>query len=220
MEKIKSCGSPFIPRQTAKLQKRHLDAPTEMECCGMKIRANTGVYDTEGDSELIAETVKISPLENFLEIGCGTGVVSIFLARKSHSGVGVDINALAVENSKFNAKRLGVANVMFLKSDVFKNVDGKFDVIVCNPPYTNHDVADDIDRMFWDPSDEMKKTFFKEVGDYLKENGRIYFGWANFGDIDIDLPLRLAAENGYILVNTSEMVHPKGYSFIVFEFKR
>lgn len=219
MNKLESSGLNFVPRQTAKLKTRHLDKPTEVECCGMKIRANTGVYDTAGDSELMIETVEISLAEDFLEIGCGTGVVSIALAKRSHSGLGIDINELAIENSKFNAKRHGIKNVCFFKSDVFKNIEGEFDVIVCNPPYTNHAVSDNIDKMFWDPNDEMKKIFFKEAGRYLKKNGRIYFGWANFGDIDLDLPLKLAKENGYKLVNISEKPCAKGYIFIVFEFK-
>jgi tRNA1(Val) A37 N6-methylase TrmN6 len=83
---------------------------------------------------------------------------------------------------------------MFLKM-----LPGKIDVVICNPPYTSHNVSDDIDRMYWDPNDEMKKKFFNEVRNYLKDNGRIYFGWANFADIAVELPLRLAQENNLTL---------------------
>ena len=221
IEKIKKSSHQSIPRQSASLEKRHKSEPMEVDCCGMQIRANTGVYATSTDSELMAETVKIFPSENFLEIGCGTGVISISLAKRAKYGVGADINSLAVENSKFNAQRYNITNVQFLESNVFENIQGKFDVIVCNPPYTKNNVSDNIDRMYWDPNDEMKRTFFREVGNYLNKNGRIYFGWVNFGDIDVDLPFELAEENGYKLQNISRKPFiGNDCDLFVLEFKR
>lgn len=185
----------------------------------MKITVNPGVYQTSGDSDLMAESVEIKKDESFLEIGCGTGVVSIAVAKRASGGIGVDINDKAVENSKQNAETQGVKNVEFLKSNVFENVDGTFNVIICNPPYTKHEVRDSIDRMFWDPEDEMKQKFFREVKRYLKPNGRIYFGWADFADIDVELPFKLAEANGYTLVNTYSKPHDSDFNFYVFEFK-
>ena len=74
--------------------------------------------------------------------------------------------------------------------------------------------------MYWDPNDEMKRAFFKEVGNFLKENGRVYFGWADFGDIDVDLPLKLADENGFNLIETTEKPHANKFTFLVFEFEK
>jgi len=218
--KIKASNFQSIPRQSVRLEERRKQEPIDVDCCSMQIRANTGVYATSGDSELMVETVKILPTETFLEIGCGTGVISIAISKHASSGIGVDINDLAVENSKFNAERHGTKNIQFFRSNIFENVNGKFDIIVCNPPYTNHDVSDNIDRMYWDPNDEMKRTFFKQVGNFLKEDGKIYFGWADFGDIDVDLPLKLADENGFILVKMTEKPHDNKFTFLVLEFKR
>lgn len=208
-----------IPRQTVRLKERHEAQQMEVECCGMKIIVDPGVYGTSGDSELMANSVYIEKSENFLEIGCGTGIISLVLAKRAKEGIGVDINDRAVENSKYNADRYKIANVKFFKSDVFEKVSEKFDVIVCNPPYTNHEASDTIDRMFWDPEDEMKRKFFKEVKKYLKPGGRIYFGWANFADINVDLPLQIAKENGCTLVKTFSKPHSKNeFTFFVFEF--
>jgi len=185
----------------------------------MKITVDPGVYQTSGDSDLMAESVEISKGENFLEVGCGTGVVSISVAKRSAHGVGVDINEKAVKNSKKNAAVQGVTNVEFMVSDVFEKIEGRFDVIICNPPYTKHEVRDDIDRMFWDPEDEMKQKFFREVGRYLKPEGRIYFGWADFADVDVDLPFKLAEANGYRLVKTFRKSHGDDFNFYVLEFR-
>lgn len=221
MELIKQSSFQSIPRQARSLEERHAIGPIEVDCCGLQLQADTGVYTTSGDSELMAESVKISPQETFLEIGCGSGIVSIVLAKRALSGVGVDINDLAVANSKLNAERHNITNVIFYCSNVFDAVDGVHDVIVCNPPYTKHDASDNIDRMFWDPDDEMKRRFFKEVGTYLKENGRIYFGWANFADIDVNLPFQLAEENGYECKNIYKKPHPRNeFYFYVLEFQR
>lgn len=217
--KIKRSSYHSIPHQSSGLDERHAGQPFEVECCGMKITVNPGVYQTSGDSDLMAESVEIKKDESFLEIGCGTGVVSIAVAKRASRGIGVDINDKAVENSKQNAEIQGVKNVEFLKSNVFENVDGKFDVIICNPPYTKHEARDNIDRMFWDPEDEMKQKFFREVKRYLKPNGRIYFGWADFADIDVDLPFKLAEANGHTLVNTYSKPHEGDFNFYVFEFR-
>lgn len=217
---IKQSNFHSIPRQANRLEERHTDQLFEVGCCGMKIIVEPGVYQTSGDSDLMAESVGITKDQNFLEVGCGTGVVSIEIAKRAAKGVGVDINERAVENSRHNAEAQGVTNVSFFLSNVFEKVDGQFDVIICNPPYTKHEVRDNIDRMFWDPEDEMKQKFFKEVGAHLKPIGRIYFGWADFADIDVDLPFKLAKANGYTLANTYKRPHGEDFNFYVFEFRK
>ena len=194
--------------------------PFEVECCSMNIIVEPGVYQTSGDSDLMAESVEITKDQIFLEVGCGTGVVSIAVAKKAAQGLGVDINERAIENSKHNTEAQGVGNVSFLVSNVFEKVQGQFDVIICNPPYTKHEVRDNIDRMFWDPEDEMKRRFFEEATAHLKPGGKIYFGWADFADIDINLPFKLAEANGYELATTYKRPHGKDFNFYVFEFKR
>jgi release factor glutamine methyltransferase len=209
-----------IPKQAKRLDERHSGEPFTVELQGMNIVVEPGVYQTSGDSELMAESVKITNEQNFLEVGCGTGIVSIAVAKRARHGTGIDINEKAVANSKHNAEAQNIGNVDFFVSDVFENVSDTFDIIICNPPYTKHEVRDAVDRMFWDPEDEMKKNFFKEVGNYLKPDGRIYFGWADFADIEVNLPFALAEENGYKLTNTFIKPHKKDFNFYVFEFVR
>ena len=207
-----------IPKQAKRLEERHNAAQTTVTCCGMNLVIDPGVYQTSRDSELMAESVKITNDQSFLEIGCGSGVVSIAIAKKAKQGIGVDINEKAVENSRRNAEAQGVSNVQFLLSNVFDKVVGTFDVVICNPPYTKHAVKDTVERMFWDPDDEMKKQFFKQVTKYLNPEGRVYLGWANFGDIDVDLPFKLAEKNGLRLVSVFTKEHNSDVSFYVLEF--
>lgn len=207
------------PSQQKRLEERKSAAPMPVTVCGVDFIVERGVYGTSVDTELMAETVRLNPQETFLEIGCGSGAVSILLAKKCQRGMGTDINALAVQNARCNAERLGVRNVIFMEGDGFAGITEKFSVLICNPPYNNSPVQDSIDRMFWDPNDELKTSFFQGAASHLLPGGRIYFGWANFADIDVELPLRLAKKHHFQLVNTTERLsHSRKYVFYVFEF--
>ena len=73
-----------------------------------------------------------------LEIGVGSGIISITLLKKikNLSMTAIDINQYAIEISKENAENLGVLErLTLIKSDLFENVTGKYDFIISNPPY-------------------------------------------------------------------------------------
>lgn len=215
--------STFIaqPKQAAKLAERKTASASTVTIHGVEFVVLPGVYDTSIDTELMIDSVQVGERDTILEIGCGTGAVSILLAQRCKGGVGVDINERAVENANRNKELLGQSNVSFSRSNGFEKVTGNFPVIICNPPYSEHTVNDDVDRMFWDPANEMKTKFFRDLHRYLEPDGRMYFGWANFADLDIDLPLRLAKEAGLQYVQTFQRDAREGkYQFLVIEFKR
>ena len=94
------------------------------------------------DTEIIVEQIlKITKNKNYLrilDIGVGSGCIllSILKERKNFYGSGIDISKNALETSKLNAKKLLVdERVKFFKSDVDKFTQGKYDLIVSNPPY-------------------------------------------------------------------------------------
>jgi len=196
--------------QSVRLQERHTAEPKEIICAGLKLKIHPGVYGTSADTELMIDTVEINKNETFLEIGCGSGAVSIAIAKRAKSGIGVDVNELAVANSQFNAERHQANNLQLLRSDLFEKISDKFDVIIFNPPYNDYEPSDDIDKMFWDGNNEIKRRFFQEASNYLKDNGKIYFGWANFSDLDLDLPFRLAQENKLEVIGLKSKASPNG----------
>ena len=96
------------------------------------------------DTELIIEQVlKITKFKNkikILDIGVGSGCIllSILKEKKNFLGTGIDISNNCLKISKINATNLKISNrVKFYKSDVDKFDQGKYDVIVSNPPYIN-----------------------------------------------------------------------------------
>ena len=94
------------------------------------------------DTELIVEQIlKLTKFKNkmkILDIGVGSGCIllTILKERKNFYGVGVDICKKCLNISKINAKNLNVSlRAKFFKTNVDKFAQGKYDLIVSNPPY-------------------------------------------------------------------------------------
>ena len=103
---------------------------------------NKDVLIPRPDSELIIEQVlkiysKYDQLQ-ILDIGTGSGCIllSILKERSNFYGTGIDISKKSINVSKFNAKQLNLTNrVKFFHSSVDNFNNGKYDIIVSNPPY-------------------------------------------------------------------------------------
>lgn len=82
--------------------------------------------------------------KSVLEIGCGTGVLSMLAHKKNAQVTSCDINVKAIENTKYNfaQNKFGNKNdVEFYVSDVFSTIPKfEYDYIIINPPYYFKDV--------------------------------------------------------------------------------
>ena len=103
---------------------------------------NKDVLIPRPDSELIIEQLlKICSKDaqlQVLDIGTGSGCIllSILKERSNFYGTGIDISKKSINVSKFNAKQLNLTNrVKFFHSSVDNFNNGKYDIIVSNPPY-------------------------------------------------------------------------------------
>lgn len=70
-----------------------------------------------------------------LEIGCGTGLLSIALSDYCDATLGVDINPRAVACARINQRINEARNLEIRQSDAFAEAPETFDVIISNPPY-------------------------------------------------------------------------------------
>ena len=94
--------------------------------------------DTEIIIEQVLKLTKNKNKLNVLDIGVGSGCIllSILKERKNFYGTGIDICKNSLELCKKNAKNLLLEEkIKFYKSDVDKFNQGKYDLIVSNPPY-------------------------------------------------------------------------------------
>jgi len=96
------------------------------------------VLDPRPETELLVETALSTPFENVLDLGTGSGCILLTLLaeNKSAKGQGADTSPAALNIAEQNATRLGQEKrSRFVRSDWFDNIEGRFDLIVSNPPY-------------------------------------------------------------------------------------
>ncbi len=98
--------------------------------------------DTEVSIENIIKVIRIENKKSFLDIGTGSGAVSITINLETNiKTVACDISKDALKVAKENAAKLK-ADVYFIQSDLFENINDKFDIIYSNPPYIESGVID------------------------------------------------------------------------------
>lgn len=125
-----------------------------------------------------------------LEIGCGTGVTSLLLAKDGHQVVCTDINIMAVENTRLNASHNKIELESVILSDIFENFDTheKFDAIYWNSPWQEIIGREHIDNILefglFDRGFNNHKRLFDEIRKYLTPAGKFYLGHASFGDYE------------------------------------
>ena len=156
--------------------------------------------DTEISVEVILKILKENNINKMLEIGCGTGIVSITVDLESKRQMDVtslDISPYAIKNTTINKKNLK-SNIKILKSDLFDKVCGKFDLIYSNPPYIKSseienlqlEVKDHEPRLALDGGIDglyFYREIIKEAPNYLNNNGFLVFeiGYDEAEDISL-----------------------------------
>lgn len=105
-----------------------------------KFTTNVGVFskkEVDFGSRLLIESFIIPEIDgNILDVGCGYGPIGLSLA-KSYENRDIhmiDVNQRAIELTKKNAKNNQIHNVTVYESFCYDGVEGKFAVIVSNPP--------------------------------------------------------------------------------------
>ena len=103
---------------------------------------NENVLIPRPDTELIIDEVlkifKYKNKVNLLDIGVGSGciILSILKEKINFSGTGIDLSNECIKLCKINANNLGIKNrLRLVKSDIDNFNNGKYDLIISNPPY-------------------------------------------------------------------------------------
>ena len=158
----------------------------------------------------VIEYVKATNRNNLkiLDLCTGSGIIAITLKKEleqvSVDIIASDISEKAIEVAKENAQNHN-ADIRFIQSDIFNNIDDKFDIIVSNPPYIDRkdEVTMQDNVLKYDPhlalfAEEEGMYFYRKIieqaNDYLDENGIIFF---EIGYDQKDKIIKLADMNGY-----------------------
>lgn len=122
------------------------------EFYGLTLTMSKATLEPRSDSEMIVEGLipfaRRAMAEGsecrIIDLGTGTGAIclGILSAVEGALGVGTDISAEALETARSNANFNGLGSRFeTLESDWFEAVEGRFDIIVSNPPYIRSDVV-------------------------------------------------------------------------------
>lgn len=148
------------------------------------------VYEPESDTFLLIDNLILNDGETVLEIGAGTGIVSIAASLKANHVTSTDINPYAIKCIKSNIELNNRDNITVLTSDLFENINEKFDLILFNTPYlpvSEEEHVDDYYSKAWDGGIDGRVVidrFLEEVADYLKDNGRVQLIQSSLSDND------------------------------------
>ncbi|MCR4694815.1 MAG: peptide chain release factor N(5)-glutamine methyltransferase [Pseudobutyrivibrio sp.] len=158
----------------------------DQDFMGLTFLVNENVLIPRQDTEdLVEHAIKCCPEgARVLDLCTGSGCVIISLVAKKEgvSGLGTDISEKALEVAKVNAARLAPGRVDFVWGDMFEPVDGKFDMILSNPPYIPSEVVDGLEpevkdhepRLALDGTQDglfFYRTITSQAPAYLKEGG-------------------------------------------------
>jgi len=137
------------------------------------------------DTEYFAENISIKKGEKFLEIGCGSGIISIFAALNGASEItAIDISPYAVENTKENAKLYRLENkISIYEGDVYSPLSKteRFDTIFWNIPFMFTKRTDSIthlEKSVLNPNYDLVKKFLEGAKSHLLPKGKILMGFS------------------------------------------
>ena len=140
------------------------------EFWSLVLQVNEAVLIPRPETELLVEKclsfIKKCNNSNVLELGTGSGAISIALAKENPliRFTAIDISTKAIEIAKKNAVNNHVNNILFKTSNWFSEVNEEFNIIVSNPPYVDKDelTQDEIMNLYFEP----------DIALYSKDSGQ------------------------------------------------
>lgn len=159
------------------------------------------------ETELLIKTCQhlVNKNSKVLDIGCGTGIISIMLNKLTNCNVdSCDISSEALKIAKANSQNLNT-NIKFFKSDLFENVQDKYDLIVSNPPYIPIKEMEKLQKEVKDfephqalfANDEQGIDFYKKI----IQNSRKFLNKSGFLAFEIGINQSILVEDLFLSNN-------------------
>lgn len=176
--------------------------------------------ETEVLIEMVTKEINKKKNLKFLDIGCGSGCISISLLEhyKKSLGTGIDISKDAILNTKINLNNFNFTNrIKLLSKNIFTyKTDKKFDLIISNPPYLKLSDYISLDpgikkyepkeALIGDNKEGLRfyKEIIKKFKDNIKLNGYLAF---EIGDNQFMQINKLLILNGFIIVSKYKLIN-------------
>ncbi|MEM7103601.1 MAG: methyltransferase [Bacteroidota bacterium] len=131
-----------------------------------------------------------------LELGCGSGLLSLYASKRGAEVTATDINPIAINGLIHSSIQNGL-NIAALESDLFADIPVQiFDYILINPPYYPKTPTSYKERAFYCGVDfEYFHALFLQMPAYIKEDSEVYMILSE--DCDIEKILHIAKDNKF-----------------------
>ena len=151
-------------------------------------------------TQMLLDYIQSMPLKekNFLELGCGSGLISIVAAKQHAKVVATDINPVAVELLKKNSHD-NTVEIEIILSDLFEKIPvQQFDIIAINPPYYKKTPIKHSDYAWLcGENGEYFSELFKNLENYIHPASEVLM--VLFDGCDMDMINGYASANGFSL---------------------
>ena len=153
---------------------------------GRRFRITPDVLDPRPETETLVAEALCHPFDSVLDLGTGSGCILLTLLaeRPFARGLGTDLSPAALCVAQENARAFAPDRACFVLSDWFSQVEGRFDLIVSNPPYI---AADEMSALApevanWDPAMALTpggdglapyRAIAAKARDHLQPGGRL-----------------------------------------------
>ncbi|HAE13386.1 MAG TPA: methyltransferase [Bacteroidetes bacterium] len=161
------------------LLERRLHKTVRYQKYGLDMLIEPGVFHPGFfySTEFLLQTVRqrIAQQETVLELGCGSGLISLVLAADGAQVTAADINPVAVDALHRNADRNQII-LEIIQSDLFSALSGRrFHHILINPPFYPKDPANDAERAWFCGQDfSYFKRLFTDLPSYLQQDAQVW----------------------------------------------
>jgi release factor glutamine methyltransferase len=220
------CMDQLVPAEFAALvDRRSAHEPVayilgEAEFYGRNFVVNPAVLIPRGDSESVVELALDNAPQNgrVLDLGTGSGalLLTILAERPALAGVGIDASFDALQVAALNVHRLGLSDKARMVKADWKEAGwmdglGRFDLIVCNPPYVETSANLDKDVQQFEPESALfagadglddYRIIIPQLGNLLTETG---VSILEIGRDQAQTVAKIASESGFLTELTKDL---------------
>lgn len=130
-------------------------------------------YEPQEDSFLLLKHIKnsITSKDKVLDMGTGSGILAREVSKFSKQVTAIDIDNKIIREL---SKKQGNQEIRFIHSDLFSNINDRFNVILFNPPYLPSRGIQHIDLDGGKNGTEIMERFLKNARAHLESKGKIF----------------------------------------------
>lgn len=202
----------------SKLVKIYTAKEREFSYKNINVKVRPGVFHPGLfiSTKILLDFVSDLELEKktFLELGAGSGIISILASKKGAIVYASDISSTAIENIKLNAE-VNNETISVYKSDLFENMpELKFDYIVINPPYYKKDPINEAEHAWYcGKNHEYFTRLFDSLANHIHKSSKVYMILSEVCDIEVVKKIGSDRKFFWELIQKKSVLGEKNYIY-------